>query len=642
MCGFVGFIDSSNTGSSDALRQTVTAMSDQIRHRGPDDGGAWIDPQNHMALGFRRLAIIDITQAGNQPLYSSDDRFAMVFNGEIYNYIELREQLIADGVKIETKSDSVVLFSALQNWGIEKTLSLINGMFAIAFWDGHKNQLYLMRDRLGQKPLYYFFNGQTLLFGSELKCFLKYPAFRKTINPNAVAAFMKYAYVPEPLSIYKDTFKVKPGEYLVYSTKNKALKNYQYWSLEDVVHSKVSHEKKEVLVQQVHGALRNSVKLRMRSDVPFGSFLSGGIDSSLITALMQEQSSDKVRTFSIGFHESQFNESPYAKKVAEHLGTDHTELYVTSKQAQEVIPNLAHIYDEPFADPSQIPTFLVSKLTRDYVTVALSGDGGDESFAGYNRHFWVPNMWRYMGKQPALIKKMMRMGIQMFRPPQWNKLSGLMRGVTPKRFQYQNVGDKLYKLIPFLSSAQAIDVYDKLSSFWHEPEEILSSANGFSPAYADMDLNLVHEMMYRDTKYYLPGDILTKVDRASMAVSLEVRSPFLDHTVIEEAWKLPLDMKLKNSHGKLILKQLLAEYVPRKLFERPKMGFGVPICDWLRGPLREWADDLLSESKLRQDDIFEPQLIQKYWREHLSGQRNWQYPLWCVLMFQSWSDCYNV
>lgn len=642
MCGFVGVLDPKRQYNDDAFPAVVEEMSAQIAHRGPDDKGAWVNAKHNLAFGFRRLSIIETSDAGHQPLVSSNQKFAMVFNGEIYNYIELRDQLAEDGCRIESQSDSVILFNALQHWGVDKTLSLVNGMFSIAYWNEHARQLFLIRDRLGQKPLYYFHHDKKLIFASELKAIIAYPGFSKTINPCAVSSFLQYAYVPEPLAIYENTYKVKPAEYLVYTLDSGELNSQIYWNLEQVVQSSIDQRPTDELENDVHAELKRSVRYRMRSDVPFGSFLSGGIDSSLVTALMQAQSTEQIKTFSIGFNEAQFDESPYAKKVAQHLGTNHTELYVTSQEAQSIIPRLPEIYDEPFADPSQIPTYLLSKLTREHVTVALSGDGGDESFAGYNRHFWVPNMWRYMANKPYLVKKGMQGLINTLRPGQWNVIAGAMLKLLPHRFRHQNVGDKLYKLLPFLKAQQPMDVYDKLSSFWHDPSLILRDPTLYTNNMPEVNINLVSEMMYRDTKYYLPGDILTKVDRASMAVSLEVRSPFLDHRVIESAWALPMQMKLNGSQGKLLLKKILAEYVPTSLFDRPKMGFGVPICDWLRGPLREWSEALLSTRALEADGLFNADIIRKYWQEHLSGQRNWQYPLWCVLMYQSWREKYNV
>lgn len=643
MCGFAGFIDPKRTFNDDRFHAIADAMSNAIIHRGPDDSGCWVDTNHNLALAFRRLAIIETSVAGHQPLVSENHKFAMVFNGEIYNYLELKHQLNHDGCLVESNSDSVILFRAFQFWGVEKTLSVINGMFAIVLWNAQTQQLFLIRDRLGQKPLYYFYDNQTLLFASELKCLLAYPTFKKKLNYTSVSEFLRYAYVPEPLAIYENTYKVKPAEYLVYSVKSGALSSQHYWSLEETVKAKVNNADVSSLSDDIHTKLKRSVAFRMRSDVPFGSFLSGGIDSSLVTSLMQEQSIDPIKTFSIGFKEAQYDESRYARAVARHLGTDHTELFVTTNEAQEVIPLLPAIYDEPFADPSQIPTFLLSKLTRNYVTVALSGDGGDESFAGYNRHFWVPNMWRYIGNKPEVVKRLTKGVIRSLQPEQWNLVMKAVKPVLPSKLHYQNMGDKLYKLLPFLQSTSPLDVYDKLSSFWQQPGDILLENNlNSNIERMTLDLDLVSSMMYHDTKSYLPGDILTKVDRASMAVSLEVRSPFLDHDLVASAWQLPMQMKLHGSQGKLVLKDLLAQYVPRELFERPKMGFGVPVGDWIRGPLRDWAESLLDKSKLDSGELLQSKLIRRYWDEHVRGQRNWQYPLWCVLMLQSWREYYHI
>lgn len=643
MCGFIGFIDPKRNRDASELRAIADHMSSRIAHRGPDDQGNWVSVDHQMALGFRRLSIIDVSEAGHQPITSRDGKFSMVFNGEIYNYLELKKALHDSGCPIETDSDSVVLFHALCYWGIDKTLAFIRGMFAIAFWNANEKKLFLIRDRLGQKPLYYFHCGNTIVFGSELKALVAYPGFKKSLRHEAVAGFLKYAYVPDPMAIYEDTYKVSAAQYLIYTADSGELQSRTYWHLETVTQAQIDTRSEAELKAWMHGILRESVALRMRSDVPFGSFLSGGIDSSLVTALMQSQSREKIKTFSIGFHEAQYNESPYAKKIADHLGTDHTEWYLSPKEAQAAISLLPQIYDEPFADASQIPTYLLSQLTRQHVTVALSGDGGDESFAGYNRHVWVPKMWKFIGKQATPMKVMAKFLIRTLTPQQWNYCSRLLLMHFPTRLKHQNIGDKLYKLLPFFESISAIDVYERLSSFWQDPNHILNQSapsNFYDQTCLNQDL--IAEMMYRDTKYYLPGDILTKVDRASMAVGLEVRSPFLDHRVVESAWQLPFSMKLQGAQGKIILKNLLAEYVPRTLFERPKMGFGVPISDWLRGPLKDWASDLLSEAALQATGIFNVNEVKKHWEAHLSGSRNWEYPLWSILMFQTWKIENNV
>lgn len=639
MCGFSGFIDSKLALSQDAMRALIQKMTRTLIHRGPDDEGYWCDPKKQVALGFRRLAIIETSQIGHQPMVSSDNQCAMVFNGEVYNYIEIKQQLASEGVAIEVNSDSVVLFHALMHWGVEKTLSKLNGMFAIAFWHGHQSKLYLIRDRLGQKPLYYFFDGHKILFASELKAMIQYPGFDRTLNQEALHAYLKYNYVPEPLAIYKNTYKVNPGEFLIYSVDSATIQTHAYWNLKAVCQQKESDLSRELLIEKMHEQLKQSVKLRMRSDVPFGSFLSGGVDSSLITALMQAESSQKIKTFSIGFHEADFNEAEYAKEIATHLGTDHHELYVTYDDAKNVIPKLADIYDEPFADMSQIPTYVLSQFARTQVTMALSGDGGDESFAGYNR-YETSALFQYLSHTPALVKKAMSGVIQSVSPMVWSKYLSAITKLLPKQFRYSQIGDKLYKLLPFLNCTAPIEIYQLLISCFKNPNDVLRE-NSSSQFYECVPaLNLIQQMMYQDTKHYLPGDILTKVDRASMAVSLEVRSPFLDYHVVEQAWQLPMMLKMHDSSKKIILKKLLSQYVPTQLFERPKMGFGVPMDSWLRGSLRDWAESLLSQDMLEKTGVFYPDVVHRYWREHLSGQQNWQYPLWTLLMFQEWSQRY--
>lgn len=639
MCGFSGFIDSKLALSQDAMRALIQKMTRTLIHRGPDDEGYWCDIKKDIALGFRRLAIIETSQVGHQPMVSSDNQFSMVFNGEIYNYIEIRRELASEGISIEANSDSVVLFHALMHWGVEKTLSMLNGMFAIAFWNGHQNKLYLMRDRLGQKPLYYFFDGHKILFASELKAVIQYPEFDRTLNPEAVYAYLKYNYVPEPLAIYKNTYKVNPGEFLVYSSDSQAIQMHTYWDLKTVCQQKQSELPHELLLENMHDQLKESVRLRMRSDVPFGSFLSGGIDSSLITALMQSESSQKIKTFSIGFNEADFNEAEYAKQIAAHLGTDHHELYITYDDAKDVIPQLADMYDEPFADMSQIPTYMLSQFARTQVTMALSGDGGDESFAGYNR-YETSTLSQYLSHTPALVKKAMSGVIQSISPMMWNKYLGPIIQCLPRKLRYPQIGDKLYKLLAFLNCTSPIQMYQLFISCFKNPNEVLREA-GSCQSYEYLSaLDWIQQMMYQDTKHYLPGDILTKVDRASMAVSLEVRSPFLDYHVVEQAWRLPMALKMQGANKKIVLKQLLSQYVPNQLFDRPKMGFGVPMGDWLRGSLRDWAESLLSQDMLEKTGVFYPDVVQRYWREHLSGQQNWQYPLWTLLMFQEWSERY--
>lgn len=639
MCGFVGVVDPDRTYSNDTFLSLADQMGAEIAHRGPDDKGTWFDFTNDIAISFRRLSIIELSTAAHQPLYADDSPFTMVFNGEIYNYLEIYQTLRDEGCNFIGNSDSVVLFHAFTHWGIEKTLSKINGMFAIALWHKRNKTLYLIRDRLGQKPLYYYKKNKTVIFGSELKSFLKYPSFEKRLNQEGVHEFLKFGYVPEPLSIYENTYKVKPGQFLAYHVKTNELKSLPYWSLEEVVTQETRVHANE---EQVHETLKDAVRLRMRSDVPFGSFLSGGIDSSLVTALMQSQSDKPIKTFSIGFNESQYDESKYAKEIAGYLQTDHTGLYVTPDETREVIPKIPEIYDEPFADSSQIPTYLLSKMTKSYVTVALSGDGGDEAFGGYNRHFWVPKLWGSVLSKPKLLKYLLARLIMTLSAHHWNSLTGRVSRYVPKRYGQKNIGDKLYKLLPLLAFTDPMQIYERLTVYWEDPQKIMAYQPTACRTLNNISQDIISEMIFRDSKYYLPGDILTKVDRASMAVSLEVRSPFLDYRLIEQAWQLPMHLKVAKGEGKIVLKNILKQYVPASFFERPKMGFGVPIAEWLRGPLKKWSYELLNDSTINGDDLLDVSVLNQYWKEHNSGERNWQYQLWTVLMFQAWRNQYNV
>lgn len=639
MCGFAGVLDPNRQYSNDTLVSITKAMGKALYHRGPDDEGLWFDFNDDIAMSFRRLSIIELSSVGHQPLSSNDSPFTMVFNGEIYNYLELHQALKKEGCNFEGSSDSVVLFHAFKQWGIDKTLSKVNGMFAIALWDKQKKRLFLIRDRLGQKPLYYYRNNRAFLFASELKSFLKHPSFLKRLNYDAVSQFLKYAYVPEPACIYEGAHKVKPGEYIVYHLETGEIVPNSYWCIEDVVRQKTDNVADELAI---HETLKDAVKLRMRSDVPFGAFLSGGIDSSLVTALMQTQSSKPIQTFSIGFNESQYDESKYAKAIANYLGTAHTELYVTPEEALEVIPTIPDIYDEPFADSSQIPTYLLSKLTKSYVTVALSGDGGDEAFGGYNRHYWVPKLWEKLICKPKIMKYMFAHLIMSLSPQNWNRISGRIQRYVPKRYGQQNIGDKLYKVLPLLQFKDPMQIYERLTTYWDDPQSVMAYKSTRNNSFERVLQDIVSEMIYRDTKYYLPGDILTKVDRASMAVSLEVRSPFLDYRIIEQAWQLPMSLKVGSGQGKIVLRNLLKMYVPESFFDRPKMGFGVPVSDWLRGPLKEWSYEILNDKGSNSDGLLNHSVISQYWDEHKSGARNWQYPLWTVLMLKAWRNKYGV
>jgi asparagine synthase (glutamine-hydrolysing) len=643
--------------STAELSSNVRSMVASIRYRGPDDSGVWCDERVGIGLGHTRLSILDLSPEGHQPMVSFSGRYVLSYNGEVYNFAELRSELEVVGQKFRGHSDTEVMLAAFEEWGVEKAVRRFVGMFAFALWDRERRTLSLVRDRIGIKPLFFGWAGRTFLFGSELKALRAYKDFHPEIDRGAVTSFMRVGYVPAPLSIYKHVYKLSAGCLLIMGEKeleaadgfspdpdsrDATWKPVRYWSAKKHAEAGCAAPFKgseAEATEHLDGLLRQAVGLRMIADVPLGAFLSGGIDSSLVVALMQAQSSRPVRTFTIGFHETDYNEAIHAKKVAQHLGTDHTELYVSSAQAQAVIPRLPAMYDEPFADSSQVPTFLVSELARRHVTVALSGDGGDELFAGYNRYFWGRRLWRYLDRVPPSIRSGLARGITSFSPATWARLFERFERVLPT---VTKPGDKLHKLAGLLALPDPDTMYLGMISLWKDPNEIV--VQGVEPLTPVTDRanwaslpDFTLRMMYLDLVTYLPDDILVKVDRASMAVSLEARVPLIDHRVVEFAWQIPLSMKIKQEgEGKWLLRQVLTRYIPSKLIERPKMGFGVPIADWLRGPLREWADDLLDETRLRREGYLHPAPIRQRWTEHLSGQRNWQYPLWNVLMFQAW------
>jgi asparagine synthase (glutamine-hydrolysing) len=658
MCGITGFIDP-GTLRYDDLFGAIKRMTSAIQHRGPDDEGIWIDETIPIVLGHRRLSIIDLSPSGHQPMVSAHGRYVMVFNGEIYNYLDIKQQLEASGDAPAWRghSDTEVLLAAFERWGPEKAIQQCTGMFAIALWDIRDRKLHLIRDRMGEKPLYYGWSNQVFLFGSELKAFYAHPKWMGEINRDALCLYLRYNYVPAPYSIFKHVFKLIPGAILTVSLeeiKNASihaditdLQPKPYWSIHDVVDDGMHHQlhiSDTEAIDHLHDLLKDAVGKQMIADVPLGAFLSGGIDSSTVVAIMQAQSSRPVRTFSIGFHEKDFNEAHYAAAVAKHLGTDHTELYVTPEEAYDIIPRLPEIYDEPFADSSQIPTCLISALTRRYVTVSLSGDGGDELFGGYNRYAYANDVWNWIRKIPYPARKSVSEAIQWFSPKQWEQAYQVLKNFLPSRYQVNNAGDKILKLSRILGTKSLQEVYKQFISHWKVPHQVV--LNGIEPkaryAYhkpADLD-SFISWMMYVDAFTYLPDDILVKVDRAAMHVSLETRVPMLDHRVVEYVWKLPLHLKLRNGESKWLLKQVLYQYVPPELVNRPKMGFGVPLQHWLRGPLREWAEDLLAVKRLKEEGFFHVEKVRQKWEEHISGRRNWQYHLWDILMFQAWLAFY--
>ncbi|MGH8559847.1 MAG: asparagine synthase (glutamine-hydrolyzing) [Methylococcales bacterium] len=642
MCGFTGF--RSRHVAAD-YHEIAMRMAETIAHRGPDDAGIWFDADTGMALAHRRLSILDLSSAGHQPMLSVCERYIIVFNGEIYNHLDLRKDLGRRGKIWKGRSDTETLLAAIAVWGIDCALKKCVGMFAFALWDREAQLLTLARDRLGEKPLYFGRQNEAFLFGSELKALRAHPAFLGEVDRDALALYLRYNYIPAPYSIYKGIHKLPPGSYLLVNTAlNTEIRTY--WSANDIAESGQSNlftgsetEAKE----ELELLLTQSIRSQMTADVPLGAFLSGGVDSSAVVALMRMQSSRPVKTFTIGFREESYNEGEYAHAVAKHLGTEHTELYVSPEQAMSVIPMLPHIYDEPFADSSQIPTWLVSKLAREQVTVSLSGDGGDELFGGYNRYFLGPAIWNKLDLLPLSLRTTMARVMTGISPDRWNAGMGKIAPLVPAKLRFGNPGDKLHKLAGVLRSQSPENLYLGLVSLWEEPATVVLASREPITVLTDRNQwpelpDFIQYMMALDMLTYLPDDILVKVDRAAMSLSLETRVPFLDHRIVEFAWRLPLSMKIQNGQGKHLLRQVLYKYVPKSLIERPKMGFGMPLDSWLRGPLREWADALLDENRLNRESFFDPIPIRKKWLEHLSGQRNWQYHLWGVLMFQIWLE----
>lgn len=652
MCGFAGFIDLSVASDAANWPTVLRRMGDAIRHRGPDSAGIWADAEKGIGLVHRRLAILDLTPSGTQPMFSVSGRYVIVFNGEIYNHLEIRRLLArnSDIANWRGHSDTETLLAAFETWGVDEALGHAVGMFAFALWDRNSHTLTLARDRFGEKPLYYGYQGNKLLFGSELKALRAHPDFKASIDRGAVTHFLRYSYVPTPLSIFNGIQKLPPGKSIQFTanTLNRLAlpEPVAYWSTLEVIGNTLSSPfigNDEDAIDTLESALSKAIRLQQVADVPLGAFLSGGVDSSTVVALMQAQSSRPVKTFTIGFNEEAYNEAEHASAVARHLGTDHTELFVTPRQALEVIPKLPQLYDEPFADVSQIPTFLVAELARGHVTVSLSGDAGDELFGGYNRHVLTKSIWSRVSRLPISVRRPLGAMLSAPSPEMWNRFYGLLAPLLPRRSKMSQSGDKIHKLAEVVFATGPSDIYQRLVSHWESPDTVV--INGHEPAIWSDDRrvwseipDLEHQMMAQDMLSYLTDDILVKVDRAAMGVSLETRVPFLDHRVVELAWRLPLHMKIRNGQGKWVLRQVLYKYVPKALIERPKMGFGVPIDIWLRGPLRDWAESLLNESRLRQEGYFNPAPIRRKWSEHLSGQRNWQYHLWDVLMFQAWLE----
>lgn len=638
MCGFAGVYG--RPPSEDGLRRMGLA----IAYRGPDDSGIWIDPEAALGLVHRRLSIIDLSPAGHQPMASACGRYIVAFNGEIYNHSELRQSLGHPSWR--GHSDTETLLAAIATWGLEAALKQCVGMFAFALWDRKTKGLTLARDRLGEKPLYYGWQGEVFLFGSELKALKAHPAFRAEIDRDALTLFLRHNAIPAPYSIYKGIHKLPPGTFLQLHAGQRDARPVAYWSAQmaaEVGQRNLFLGSDAEAGVELERLLGQAVVGQMVAEVPLGAFLSGGIDSTTVVALMQAQSTRPVKTFTIGFNEAGYNEADHAHAVARYLGTEHTELYVTPQDAMDVIPNLSAIYDEPFADSSQIPTCLVSRLARHHVTVSLSGDGGDELFGGYNRYFWARNLWRKFGWMPRPLRAALAGVLTTVPPASWNTAFQKLGQWLPARLRYANPGDKLHKAAEILAVRSPEEIYLGLVSHWKNPALLVPGGHEPSTLLTDpvhlADLpDFEHRMMYLDTVTYLPDDILTKVDRAAMSVSLETRVPLLDHRVVEFAWTLPLAMKIRHGQGKWLLRQVLYRHVPQSLMERPKMGFGVPIDHWLRGPLKAWATALIEPGRLAREGVFDPVPIQRKWAEHQSGSRNWSYYLWDVLMYQQWQE----
>lgn len=649
MCGIAGIIHPGMAGDAEGLRALGRRMANALAHRGPDGSGTFADPEAGVGLAHRRLAIIDLSECGTQPMHSADNRFTLVYNGEIYNFLELRQELEASGgpfLPWRGNSDTEVMLAAIQAWGLERSLSRFVGMFAFALWDRDERVLHLARDRMGEKPLYYGRVGKAVVFGSELKALKAWPYFDADIDMEAVTLFLRYQYVPEPRSIYRNVYKLSPGHLL--SIRVDDLHSFTprpYWALRDVVNDGLAKPFTGTEAEasaQLESLLRGAVRNQMISDVPLGALLSGGVDSSLITALMQAESSQPVKSFTIGYTDKAYDESNDAKLVASHLGTDHTELFVTPNDVLALVDRLPQLYDEPFADASQLPTFLVAQLTRQHVTVCLTGDGGDETFAGYNRHFWAPSIWNRIGKVPSALRQVAATGMRLVSPGGYDSMFKALGGALPAAARVRNPGFKVHKLADVLAAGSREQLYKQLTSTWQHPDELVSVMEPLSavdrPDSWPRQTDHTRWMQYLDSVSYLPGDILQKVDRATMGVSLESRAPYLDHRVVEFAWRLPTSMLLKGKEGKLILRSILDGYVPRALVDRPKMGFGVPLDSWLRGPLAGWAGDLLSPKHIDAQGIFNADVISRQLRDHLSGRRDNQYRLWNMLMFQAWFD----
>ncbi len=648
MCGICGFLDTSLSLHKDALEDLSLRMAAAMAHRGPDEGTSWSDPSNGVVLGHRRLAVIDLTPTGRQPMTSRCGNYTIVMNGEIYNYREIRRNLEREGTTFRGTSDTEVVLEGIALWGLEKTLERLVGMFAFAFWNSRKRSLTLVRDRGGEKPLYYGWMGKTFLFGSDLRALLEHPSFSKELDLGALGEYCMRNYIPAPASIYKNIYKLLPGTFCTVSPEKPGELSVPvpYWTLNETVRAARQNPfagTPEEAVEALRELLRTTLRGQMIADVPLGAFLSGGIDSSLVVAVMQELHSSPVRTFTIGFEETSFDEASEASRVARHLGTNHATHYVTPREALDVVPQLSTFYSEPFGDSSQIPSCLVAAFARKSVTVALSGDGGDELFGGYNRHMWLPRLERRWGGYPRPFRRLLARSLTSLSPGTWDILLkgvGKLTGRPVPRLG----GYKVHKLASLLDAPGLDAFYRRVTTFWNSPWEPLISPEPFQDIPLEKDLpeglGGEEQIIYRDYCSYLPGDGLPKVDRACMSASLEGRAPFLDHRLLAFAWSLPGEYKIRNRTGKWLLRELLASYLPRELFERPKMGFGIPVSLWIRGPLKEWACSLLDPSRLEREGLLNVPNVQKRLQEHLGGTHDHSDSLWGLLMLQQWRETY--
>jgi asparagine synthase (glutamine-hydrolysing) len=639
MCGLVGF---KSIKEFRKLSEDLPAAVSCLHSRGPDDSGLFFDRDSGVGLGHRRLAVLDLSEAGRQPMASDDGKVLIVHNGEIYNFKEIRKTLEGYGHHFRSATDTEVVLKAYIQWGID-CLNHFVGMFAFALWDAHENRLFFARDRLGIKPLYYHFRSGILLLSSELKAFMKFEDFEGSLDDEAIPLFLHYQYIPAPKAVFKNTFKLLPGHYGVLERGD--LKIRQYWEMPESGSGSMKTDAcEEDVLEELDRILTRSVSERLLSDVPLGALLSGGIDSSMVVSLMQKVNTSPVRTFSIGFKDQNYNEAPWAGKVARYLGTDHTELYVTPKEAMDTIPKLPEIYDEPFADPSAIPTFLVSRLARTHVTVALSGDGGDEQFCGYVRYWITREMQTRFQRLPRLFKRLLAYSIGKIPSRFMERSYPVWSRFVPQRFQVANFPDKWQKLVPMMDGNSLLDLYRTTICLWSLNEVPLLTGRVLTESIFErtfqrnQGLPVLSRLMRLDQMTYLPDAMLTKVDRASMSVSLEVRVPLLDHRVIEYVSSLPEDFKYRNGEGKYILKKLLARYVPGELFERPKMGFAIPIDKWFRNELKELLLDYLSTERVKREGLLDYKIVEQKIKEHLSGEMNHQYRLWALVMWEMWRE----